>query len=255
MTIQTRSKFYYDFQINKDQYKLAFNEGGPLLRASLNVKRYAMSELATEVARAMTDVGGQEYSCTVDRVTRVFTISAPSNFTLKFTDSDADANQVIGFSDVDLTGSNSYSGDFAAGKEFIPQFKLQDFIDFSDNQEASSASVQKSASGKVEVVSFGLDEFASLNIQYQTDQTMPNGAPIESNPNGVSDLRNFMIYAITKGNFEFIPDRDAPGNYSKVILERSATNQQGVGFRLKELYGRGLPGYFESGRIILRKIS
>lgn len=255
MTVKTKSKFYYDFIADNTKTDLIFNEGAGELTATIRVSQYSPSKLATEVARAFTEAGTQDYFCTFNRIERTFTLDAVANFDLLISSgvTASSAFSLIGFTGSDLTGSNSYQGDIA-GKAFLPQFILQNFVDFQDNEGFASATVKKTAQGQVEVVSFGNESFAELNIMYQTDIAQAVGAPIDNDPAGVENLREFMRYCIKKAPIEFMPDRDDSDTFTECILESTTASKDGVAFKLKELYGKGLIDWFESGTIKLRKL-
>jgi len=63
-----------------------------------------------------------------------------------------------------------------------------------------------------------------------------------------------MRYAIKKGPIEFMKDRDDVDSFQNCMLEKTGASRDGVAFKLKELYGKGLVGYFESGPITLRRL-
>ncbi len=254
--IKTKSKFYYDYVITDANNILAFNEGSGELVATINTTSYTPTDLAIEVTRAMNVSGTQTYSCVFDRNTRLFTISALTNFDL-LVSSGTSVNKIfsiLGFTGGDLTSQNSYLSDTATGKVFMPQFFLQSYIDFEDQQQYASGTVKKTATGEVEVISFGNENFADFNIIYQTDRPQMTGSPIDNDSSGVANLRSFMRYAISKGPFEFMPDRATPSTFTKVLLEKTPESNDGIAYRLKELYGQGLPEYFETGTIKLRKL-
>jgi hypothetical protein len=256
MALTKRSKFYYDFAPTQLTNLLDFDEGSGELTATIRPTKYTATTLAIEIARAMTEVGTQEYFVSFNRVQRKYTISADASFSL-LVDSGTSAASVfplIGFTGVDRTGLDSYQGESNAGKVFLPQFVLQDYVDFEDEVGFASSTVKKTATGRVEVVSFGQESFASFNIKYQTDYAQQVGSPIDNNPSGVNDLREFLSYAITKGDFEFMPDRDDESTFTKCLLESTPESKDGVKFKLKELYGEGNIGYFQSGKLTLRKV-
>jgi hypothetical protein len=252
--INTRSSFIYGYTVGNSSFSIDFNEGGSELQASLNIGSYTFGEFADEISRQMNLVGGQEYTVTIDRDTRLITISAPGNFTLLVTTgtrSGVSAFGIAGFTS-DKTGSNSYTSDVITGTEFRPQFKLQDYVDFEDNQSAQAASVSVTAGNQVQVVSFGTEKIAEMNIKYQTNQS-GRSSNIERDPQGVENLRNFLIFATTKSRFEFFKDRDNKASFTKVILESTPSSRDGVGFKLNELFGGG-SDWFESGIIKLRQV-
>ena len=53
---------------------------------------------------------------------------------------------------------------------------------------------------------------------------------------------------------EFIPNRLVPNVFKRCILESTPASGDGVGFELRELYSRGLVGYFETGEITFREV-
>ena len=255
MTVKTRSKFYYGFIADNTKTDLIFNEGAGELLATVRVSQYSPTGLAIEVARALTEAGTQDYYCTFNRDARTFTIDSTANFDLLITSgvTSSSAFSLLGFTGADLVGLNTYTGNIA-GKAFLPQFMLQGFIDFQDNEGFASATVKKTASGEVEVVSFGSESFAEMNISYQTNLPQGVGAPLENDPTGVENLREFMRYCIKKAPIEFMPDRGDTSVFTSCILESTTKSKDGVAFKLKELYGKGLIDYFESGVIKLRKL-
>lgn len=161
---------------------------------------------------------------------------------------------MIGFTATDFTGLTSYTGTLPSGKEFIPQFILQEFVDFDNNIKSSQASVNESGSGVVEVISFGRIKFMECNVRFQTNTAMPKNAPIDNDSSGVANLRDFLDDATLKGDLEFIPDRDDPDTFTTCLLESTPESREGVDFKLKEQFGDGLAGYFQSGKLIFREV-
>lgn len=258
MTIKTKSSFYYGHEVTATNNSIPFNEGGGELVATLNIGSYSLTNYAIEVARAMNVVGGQIYATVVDRTTRQITVSAPGNFDLLFgTGSTASisAASLMGFNAVDTGSDVSHQGENGSGLDYRPQFLLQDFVDFQDNVRASEASVNVSASGVTEVVKFGNNEIMAGNIKYITDEMVGGclASSIENNPTGVQDYRTFISFITGKGDLEFIPDRDNPNSFTTCFLESTPESREGVNYRIKELYGEGLIGFFESGRLEFRK--
>lgn len=254
--ISTYSGWTYGHTITVDNQYIDFDEGAGELSAILNPGSYSLAEFVDEVARALNEAGGLTYTTSVDRATRKITISAGANFSLLITSGtfvNFSAFGLIGFSGADLSGSNSYEGNAASGSFFEPQFKLQDYISFDDEESAVDSTVNESGSGRIEVVTFGTQNFMTCNITLQNNYTQKVNGPIKNDPSGVSNLRDFLKYARTKGTMEFVPDIDSPSTFTKCILESTPLSGQGTGFRLNELIGRGLMGYFESGRLKFRK--
>ena len=257
MSLSTFSTFYYGHTVTVENPSIDFDEGGGELTATIAVGSYTATDYATAAQTAMNAVGGFTYTVTFDRATRFMTIATSGgNFTLLASTGSNVATgawTLLGFASSDLSGAMTYTGDAVSGSVYEPQFKLQDHISTEDWRSASSATVNKTASGRVEVVKFGNEEFLQANIKYATNITQV-GSVIQNNGTGLDDLRTFMQYLIEKRPIEFMPDIDTPATFEEVILESSAGFKDGTGYKLKELYGQGLAGYFETGPLVFRVI-
>lgn len=253
--IETRSSFFYLDPVDSTNFYLDFDEGGGELTAEVSVGSFTHSEIVDAIEAALNGAGLLTYSVTFDRNSRKFTISASGSFTLRIssgTHVGADIYSLLGFTGADVGPTTSATANLQAGTEYRPQFYLQDWVDASDNQKSISPSVNKTASGEVEVVKFGTEKFFEFSIMLANDIDQGNGNFIETDPNGVANLRSFMQFAVEKNNFEFMPDRNNKANFYKVLLESTDGNSNGTGFKLIELYDKGLPNYFESGKLVLR---
>ena len=249
--ITTKPVFYYDYRINADQQFLNIDEGAGDISIELTPNNYSAQALASEVSRALSEQGGQDYLCTFNRSARTFTISAAAPFDLLITTGaniGLGAFGIIGFTGADRTGLTSYTGD-AAGKEFIPQFPLQDYVDFADFKEFAEANINESASGAVEVYSIGTRSFSEFNITLATNIDQGFNSIVRTDSQGVEKLRDFINYCITKGDLEFMKDETDRSTYQTIILESTPLSRTGTGYKLNELYGRGLAGYFETGTL------
>lgn len=255
MSIKTYSGFIYGHDIsNLNQYINFREDGVNELGAQIRVGSYTLENFVNAVSVAMNDAGQLEYAVTIDRSTRKITISSTSNFDLLVTSgtqSAISAFSLIGFT-TDKSGANSYEADIPSGLFYEPQYKLQRYVDFEDYIKTSQSSVNTSASGVVEVVSFGQNKFMECNIIYATD-IVGQGA-IKNNPNGIADLRAFMNYIIGKKPIEFISDIETPSVFVPCILESTRDSSDGTSFQLYELYSRGLANYFETQTLRFRKV-
>lgn len=253
--INTKSSFYYIDEVTNDNFYLDFDEGSGELSAEIDVGSYTPTKLAEAIESAMNAVGTQSYTVVFNRDNRSFTISASNNFdllTATGTHLGVDIFNLIGLSSMsDLTGLNSYTG-VSAGSEYRPQFKLQSYVDQEDFQMAIQPSINKSANGNIEVVRFGTEKFFEFNISFITDIEQGEGSVIETNLNGVNDARDFLRFLVRKFEVEFMPDRDVTANFFNVILESTEEDKDGTGYRLKELYTKNLPYYYETGKLVFR---
>jgi hypothetical protein len=256
MVIDTFSAFYYGHLITRDNQIIPFDEGGGEINAVIPVGSYTLTNFIAAVASALNDSGLLDYQVTVDRETRLITISASGNFSLLFgssTQTEISCRELLGFDLVDYAGDDSYSATEASGSAYYPQFKLQNFYDFSTIKRPNSATVRTTASGQVEVLKYANSRFMRCTITFITN--IANQSVIKNNPQGVQDALDFMNYATDKLGLEFIYDVNNPGNYVSCILESTQSNNDGAGFELEPLYSRGLTGYYELRDLLFREVS
>jgi len=257
MSLTTHSAFYYGFAVTSANNKINFNEGAAELTAAIAVGEYSMTGYATAAAAALNVAGALTFTVTFSRVTRIMTIAAGSNFTLLISsgaNAGSSAFATLGFSGADVTGAATYAGGTAVGTSYNTQFILQDHIASANFVRATDATVNTSASGRVEVFKFGDSRFVQANIKYATNTTTTAG-PVRNSATGVAKLQSFMDYLITKGPVEYMADESSVGTFQTLILESTPDDSKGTGYTLKELYGQGLPGYFETGTMKFRVLS
>lgn len=257
MSLSTFSKFYFGHTVTNTNGSIDFDEGSGEIQATLNPGDYSLEEYVAEIKRAMDAAGGQAYSVSVNRTTRFITISATSNFDLLTNTGSrfgTGAWSMMGFSTAaDFTGANTYTGGSGSGSEYLPQSLLVDHIPADNFVEKTDATVNESASGRVQVVTFGTTNFIQFTIRLSTDITQPTCVSyIETQANGVANLRAFMDYIVTKAKFEFMPNRGSPNSFFKVILESTEKSRQGTAYQLSEI--KNAPGYFSAGKMVLRVV-
>ena len=259
MTIRTYSSFTYGHTVTDDNKFINFNEGSGELLAELEVGSYTLEAYKDEIARALNNTVGATgvYTTTLDRSTRIITVNSDIVFDLLVATGSnlgADAFPLMGFTGADRTGASSYAGDSASGYYFEPQFMLQRYVSFEDNVKTTSASVNESASGNVEVVSYGTVNYMECNITLQTNIQQGEGSYLKNDPSGYDNLRAFLSYCITKAPIEFIADIDTPTNFRDCLLESTKDSADGVNFKVKELYTKGFAEYYESGLLTFREL-
>ena len=255
MTVKTYSAFSYGHEITIDNNQLPFSENGvDELKAELRTGGYTLGDFSIEMARAMNEVGSLNYISTVDTLTGVITIVGDSNFWLYVTSSSLSsisAYDLLGFT-VELSGSSSYSSDKRSGFLFAPQFYLQSYVDFEDNQKANSVTVSETATGKIQVTKYGDVKFMECNITLQTNIPQGRGSVIK-NDTGETNLRLFMRYAVSKNPMEFYKDIES-ASLVECLLESTASDNNGTGFKLIELYTKGYADWYETGKLTFREL-
>jgi hypothetical protein len=249
VTVFTKSQWFYGHTVTIDNRSIDFSRDAVDYTGFINVGSYTLTDFAQAVARAMNSVDeDNNYQVSVDRTTRQLTITGADEFELLVTTGVSvltSAFPLIGFT-ANQTGASSYQGG-ASGKVFIPQLRIQSYTPFELDQIAADSVINESASGRIEAVSFGKNRFMTCNIRYQTNK--PTG--FTEGTNGINELREFLEYATTKADLEFMPNTAAPNTFFKCVLESTARSSAGTGFRLEE--SDGIPGFYDSGRLVFRE--
>lgn len=258
MSLTTYSQFYFGHVIDTSNRYIDFKEGATTFVATIPLGAYTLTKLLEVLATAMNDQGANTYSFSVNRTTRIITLTSNASFDLLGA-TGANASQsvlsLIGFAAVDSLAITSKTGTTASGSVYQPQFTLQDHLATINNKKALSASVTKSASGnKVSVQSFGEERFLKINIKFITEIYQKTGK-IKYDASALTNIRTFLDYCIQKNPIEYMADLSTPTTYEKVILESTNQGQDGTSYELKEYYDKGLPNYFETGTLTFKVIT
>lgn len=261
MTIETKPRIYFIDSVDSTNNLLNFREPNqpPALEltATLLIGSRSMTDLITEVQRALNDSGQNTYTVTLDRTTRLITIAADDTFELLISSGSnvgLSPFSLLGFTGgLDLTGASTYEGSTAIGTSYVPQFLPQRFKDFDNSLEGVEASINEAASGVTETVTFGDRRFMEFNLKYITDQPKIKNNIIQNNPNAVQEFRDLIEFLIKKREAEFMKDKDVVGSFDKILLESTKKSNKGVGYELKEMLPN-LKAHFESGTLRFRKV-
>lgn len=263
MAINTRSAFIYGHTIDDNNQYINFMEDGiNELAATIEIGSYTLDQFKDAVAKALNEIGDNTYIVSLDRVTRILTISADAVFSLLVTSgtqSSISAFGLMGYtSDKDLL--LTYPGDESSGSIYYPQAPLYSYSPFENNESSIQEKVNESSSGEIEVVSYGTKNIMMCNIKYATDivgQDQPTKGIkyIENNPNGLGDLRTFWQYLRLKRPIEFIADKLDNNIFIPCLLESAPGSSSGTAFEIKELYAQKLANYYETGIIKFRQLT
>jgi hypothetical protein len=253
--IETKPLFYFGIQITEPNSWIDFQEfAGPVKSVQLNLGNYTPSTFATELARAMTSGSTLEYVATLDRATRLITITTTTNF--RFLQGTGPHSGDGAWNEISFGGDTGYAlfhtNINAVGDEWRPQFLPQDWVEFDHNVSSVDGTRKESTNGAVETVSFGLKYIMEMNFTFITNRYVDG--PFDNDKAGVENALAFLNYATTSADLEFMQDRDQPDNFQLCILESTPENQNGLAFKLKELYGKGLPGFYETGLLKFRRV-
>ena len=260
MALNSFSSFNYGHVVTSSNFSINFDEGGGELEAQIAIGDYTLGEYVIAIQTAMNSVATTNiYSVSVNRADGSITITsdtAPFSLLVATgTQIGTTAFTLMGFTGADRTLSQTYSGNLRSGFQYRAQTKLQDYQPKESLQDFIQPTVNESADGVIEVISFGTRNFIELSIPFITDIVPQDNQFIKSNPTGVDDAIDFLSNITSKAKFEFVPDIDVQNTFEKVILESTPSAETGTGFRLEERVNDNLPGYYRTGRLKLRVVS
>lgn len=254
--LNTHSKFYYGWLITAQNKFIDFNDGSNK-SVELQAGAYTPTALATEIKKKMDAASSIDFTVSFNRSTRKFTISGTSAFNLLFatgSNSGQSASGVLGYSALDLLSLSSYTAQNASGSEYATQFILQSYKPTSINRKAVDGVINESSGGTIEVIKFGNKRFMECEFKFITDIIQEDGSIVRTNTNGVAEFVSFMEWATEKYPLEFMPNESDVSTYQEFILESTPSDSKGLDFDLIETYDKGLPYYYESGKLKFRLI-
>jgi hypothetical protein len=253
-TLTTLSSFYFGHTVTLANKSFPFKEGaGPEIKGELRVGSYSLTEFAAEIQRMLNTFGLLTYTVTVNRTTGIITINATGSFTVLAgtgTTIGSGVFSLAGFNAVDKTGT-SVVGDNRSGYVYRPQYLLKNYTSPEHMKLKEQAAVNISATGKVQVISFGDGQRMKCNIVVITDKLGLKLEPFYENANGLADAIFFMDYLITKAKVEFMPDYATPSIFYKMLLDSNRSNSNGVGYELENM---GTPDVYQTGDMTFRKV-
>ena len=105
------------FNVNEYNNKVYFNENGTDRIATLTVGSYYITDLKTELANAMNNVGSANYSVSIDTSTNKYTITNSGSVNFYFTfgsNKTNSARRLLGMNETDGTNGITQSSDIPA---------------------------------------------------------------------------------------------------------------------------------------------
>lgn len=188
--------------VDKFNKYIDLNEGASDLLATLTEGVYTPTTYAAEVKTQLDVAGALTYTVSYDSVLRLFTISAGSNFTIKFatgTNAVRSAARTLGLSAEDLTGDDSYTSTNAlnAIQRLIAPFTMY--------RIGQSPNMSPKEAGKIFGVSF--EAFISNNPVVNLQGGIPSRfCELEERENGTKVVRfNAYVSEQTRVEVDFIP--------------------------------------------------
>lgn len=240
MALKNPSLFLYGLQITVNNQNITFgtNSGetpgsGTARTAIIPVGYYSLTGLAIAVAQAITNADPTHvYSCTVDRTNsggtqnRVTIATTNTYLSIYFnTGSVSNPATLLGFTGADLTGATSYTGSASAGTVLIPNQIGYSFLPTQAMQK-NFGSLNVSASGLKESITFALQSFWQVQFKYIPEATME------------ASWLPLVQWLIQQREVDFTPDITAPTTVYTGTLEDP---QNGLEFNFTEHLSEGLP--------------
>lgn len=246
-----RSAFLYGYTVTDETKNFYFDEGAGVQSFIIPPRSYSLENLRELLQTLLIENGTQVYTVAVNRVTRLFTISAPLTFDLLPSTTTENFFSVIGITADKLAGI-TYESDISTGQTYLPQFALEGYGAFGLNKKSIKGSVSEAPSGITQATDFGTRSVMKCDFPFIGNFEHRKDSPVESNANGLQDAIDFFDYAITKGEMEFMYDRTDFNTYNICILESAGSDRNGLGYELKEI--KNLPSFYQIKKLIFREL-
>lgn len=250
MALTAKSLILYGLQVTDDNSSIDFKAAalGPTLMATLRLGYYSLTDLMTEIARAMNAADVlNSYTCTANRTVsgglqnRVTISTSGAFLSLLFASGPRTASTtapLIGFLVVDRTGSTSYTGTSSAGTALIPEFKGYNFLS-PDFEKKVFGSVNVSASGLKEAIVFAIQQFLEVEYRYEPKAKV------------VAEWVPFWEWAIQQRPYDFTPEVSSPTVFYSVTLESTTGDGKGLGYKMSEQLPK-FPDHYQTGPLKMR---
>jgi len=231
MALSNPSLILYGYQITPNNQYISFatnsGETPPNTRtAVLNVGFYSLATLLDEVVAALTAADPLHvYTATADRTVaggtqnRVTIATTNTYLGIYFsTGNPSNPASLLGFNTADYTGSTSYTGSATSGTVLVPNMVGYNYLP-TTNMQKNFGSINVSASGVKESITFALQNFWQVQFRY-----IPSSV--------LSQWSALIGWLIQQRAIDFTPDITQPTNFYTGTLEDP---NQGLQFDLTEM--------------------
>jgi hypothetical protein len=251
MALREKSLFLYGFEVTSNNRSIDFKTAslGAEKQATLRLGYYSLTGLMTEVARAMVEADpANSFIVTADRTyafgleNRVTISTGASFLSLLFGSGSrvsSSAASLIGFNAIDYTALTSYNGSFSAGTAVVPDWVGYNYLG-PDFMRKNFGSVNISASGTKESITFSIQRFFQVEFKYEPQAKV------------VSQWANLMTWMIQQRAIEFTPEIGTPSLFYECTLEVTGDDGKGLGYSFKELLPQ-FPFYYTTGMLKFRQ--
>lgn len=249
MALSAKSLFNYKIEVTTLNQNIDFvNElGGDTLTAVLAVGFYSPATLAQQIAFQIQSLDSVNiYTVTVARnvlggtQNRITITTNGSYLDLLFgtgPNVNTSAATLMGFNQTDYTGSTSYTGSASTGSILIPDYIGYNFLDDLNGAKVFG-SVNISASGLKEAVTFNIQQFVEVEFKYEAKARLTLWA-------------DFFTWAQAQKPFDFTPEIVNPTRFFTCTLEKTIANDQGLGWKMPEMLPQ-FPNFYTTGALVFR---
>lgn len=251
MALGQRSKFLYSFTVTEQNSAIDFviASGGPTIFATLRFGFYSLTSLLTEIARSMTAADPDHiYFATADRTAggglenRVTIRTTNGVFlSLLFGSGPRSGTSIaatVGFTATDKTGFLTYTGTFTSGTSLVSIIRGYQFLS-PDFNHMLYGSVNISASGKKETITYNLQQFWQVQFKYEPSTKVS------------LEWRPFFDWAIQQRALEFTPDITQGATFFEGTLEKTQADGKGLGYKMTEMIPN-FPNLYDTGVMTFR---
>ena len=258
MALSSHSVFYFGHEVTDANNLIPFKDGTSAEKiAQVPVGFYTLTKFVEVVVASLNAASSLAWSYNIDRNTRRVTLQASGPASLLFSSGSVGLNSpyaLLGFNREDYILQTLFAAESASGKEYTPQFPLQDYSPKEKNKELVGAVVSKSATGDtVSVQSFGVNRYIKLNIKFITNT--PTTGVLRYDFNAIEKAVEFMDFIVNKAPIEFMADENDRATFDRAYLESTPQSPNGTEYELKEYYDRGLPDFYETGLLTFKVIN
>lgn len=250
MALRAKSLFLYGYEVGPGNCAIDFRvyPSGPLLQATIPSGYYSLTGLLSAISSQMRAASGVSISVSADRSVnggtenRITFTTLGTHFSIYFGTGprkDISIAELLGFAKADLTGGLTYTGTSTSGTALIPDWWGKNYQP-PELFKKNFGAVNVSTSGDKEAIVFAIQEFLSVQFDFESETKAFNEWP------------GLIGWMIKQRVFDFTPEISNPGVFYEVTLEKTSEDGKGLGFNLKEQVPQ-YPFMFSTGPMTFRR--
>lgn len=252
MALVSKSLFLYGFEITTANRSIDFKTSliGVEYKATLSLGQYTLTQLLTEIERAMKAADpANTYTATAVRTyaggleNRVNIATSGSFLSLLFATGSRASSSVatlIGFTATDHTGLTNYNGTVSAGTVLVPEYVAYSYLG-PEFMRKNFGAVNIAADGTKEAITFSVQRFFQGEWKFEPQAKV------------ISQWAPLLDWLIQQKPFEFTPEISSPTVFYEATLESTGDDGKGLGYAMKEMLPQ-FPFHYQTGNMKFRQI-